>query len=79
MSKRKINLGFFSGSRSEFGLMSEIILEAQKKKLFETKLYLSGSHFKSEYGNTSKEIQKAKLNKFSKIILTRMNTKRTSL
>ena len=74
MSKRKINLGFFSGSRSEFGLMSEIILEAQKKKLFETKLYLSGSHFKSEYGNTSKEIQKAKLNKFSKIILTRMNT-----
>ena len=52
--------------------MSEIILEAQKK-LFETKLYLSGSHFKSEYGNTSKE-QKAKLNKFSKIILTRMNT-----
>lgn len=74
MSKKKISLGFFSGSRSEFGLISEIILEAQKNNFFETKLYLSGSHFKSEFGNTLKEIQSVNLKKLSKIFLKKMNT-----
>ena len=62
MSKKKIKLGFFSGSRSEFGLISDIFLEAQKRNLFDVKLYLSGSHFKSEYGNTLKEIEDDNIN-----------------
>ncbi len=74
MSKKKIKLGFFSGSRSEFGLISDIFLEAQKRNLFDVKLYLSGSHFKSEYGNTLKEIEKLKIKKINKIFLKKMNT-----
>ena len=74
MSKNKISLGFFSGSRSDFGLISEIFLKAQKSNLFNTKLYLSGSHFKSEYGATLKEIQKYSIKKSCKILLQKMNT-----
>ena len=42
-------------------IISEIFLEAQKRNQFDAKLHLSGSHLKSEYGNTLKEIHKLKI------------------
>ena len=50
------------------------IFRSTKRNLFDAKLHLSGSHLKSEYGNTLKEIHKLKIKKINKIFLKKMNT-----
>ena len=59
MSLKKIKICFFSGSRSEFGIISNIVKEAQKRKSFRTNLILSGSHLKANYGRSAKEVSSA--------------------
>ena len=59
---KKINLTFFSNSRSEFGLINQILSEIKKNKKFNYKVILSGTHFSEEYGKSITEIKKAKVN-----------------
>ncbi len=59
---KKINLTFFSNSRSEFGLINQILNELKKYKKFNHKVILSGTHFSKEYGNSIDEIKKSNVN-----------------
>jgi len=56
----KKKIVFFTGSRAEFGLLSNVIKEVQKKKP-NTKLIVSGNHFSKKYGYTFDEIKKNKI------------------
>lgn len=60
--KKKINLSFFSNSRSEFGLINRILNELKKYPQFKYDIYLSGTHFSKKYGNSMKEAEEEKLN-----------------
>ena len=57
----KINLSFFSNSRSEFGLINQIIKELKKYKKFKYTFFLSGTHFSNKYGNSLNEIKSANI------------------
>ncbi len=57
----KINLSFFSNSRSEFGLINQIIKELKKYKKFKYTVFLSGTHFSNKYGNSLNEIKSANI------------------
>ena len=73
MLSKKIKICFFSGSRSEFGIISNIVKEAQKRKKFHTNLILSGSHLKSNYGNSVKEVNSENIRKVIRIKLTKFS------
>ena len=57
----KINLSFFSNSRSEFGLINQIIQKLKKYKKFKYTIFLSGTHFSNKYGNSLNEIKFANI------------------
>ena len=59
---KKTNLTFFSNSRSEFGLINQIIIELKKYKKFNHKVIVSGTHFSKDYGNSITEIKKSNVN-----------------
>lgn len=59
---KKTNLTFFSNSRSEFGLINQIIIELKKNKKFNHKIIVSGTHFSKDYGNSITEIKKSNVN-----------------
>lgn len=63
---KKINFTFFSNSRSEFGLIKQIINEIKKYKRFKYNVLISGTHFVKEYGKSVDEIKKSKID-FQKI------------
>ena len=64
MSKKKIL--FFSSSRSDFGLLSNIILKVQKR-LKNTSLIVSGSHLSKNFGYTIDEILKGNTKNIVKV------------
>ena len=53
-------IAFFSGSRADFGLLSNLIKAVQKKEK-NTYLIASGSHFSKKYGFTFEEIKNDKI------------------
>ena len=57
--KYKINI--LSTSRSDYGILYPLIKKIQKKKNFNTKVVISGSHLYSEFGNTIDEIRSDKI------------------
>jgi len=52
-----MKIGLFTSSRSDFGLIKNLILILKKKKI-NYKLIVAGSHFSKKYGETIKEIKK---------------------
>jgi len=52
-----MKIGLFTSSRSDFGLIKNLILILKKEKI-NYKLIVSGSHFSKKYGETIKEIKK---------------------
>jgi len=52
-----MKIGLFTSSRSDFGLIKNLILILKKEKI-NYKLIVSGSHFSKKYGDTIKEIKK---------------------
>jgi len=72
---------FFTGNRAEFGLQSPVIDEIIKRRNFDYKLIISGSHLDSGFGKTINEINikkykilgKVKINKIQKIEYTPNN------
>lgn len=67
MSKKNINILFYSGSRSEYGILKYLIKPLQEEKTFNTKLLLSGTHFSGKFGNTFSEVATDGV-KFDKIL-----------
>ena len=53
------NVCIFTSTRADFGLLSNLILELQKKKI-QTKLIATGTHFSKKFGSTYNEIKKKK-------------------
>ncbi len=70
---KKTNLTFFSNSRSEFGLINQILSELKKYKKFSYKVVVSGTHFSKDYGNSVTEIKKSNVN-YKKIFRYNTNT-----
>ncbi len=56
-----------TGSRSEFGLLKNLIIKLKKSKDFQTKLIVTGSHLSKKFGYTYKEILKEKIKIFEKV------------
>ena len=63
--KKKISI--FSGSRSEYGILHNLILNLEKNKLFDLHLLISGSHLYKKYGPSYDNISKDKIKNLHKI------------
>ena len=50
-----------SGSRSEFDLLRNLIVEIKKDRFFNSKLLITGSHLSKFFGNTAEYIKKQKI------------------
>jgi len=48
-----------TSSRSDFGLLKNLIIKIKKNKNFHTSVIASGSHFSKSFGNTQNEIKKS--------------------
>ena len=57
----------FSNSRSDYGILSNLIKKLNTLKFFQVKLILTGEHFSKELGFTEKEVKKDKNKIFKKI------------
>ena len=60
MEKNKKKIVFVSVSRSDFGIMKNIIQKSSLMKNFKTCLVITGTHFSKKFGNTIKDISKEK-------------------
>lgn len=67
MIKKKICI--VTGSRSEFGLMANLLREIKKSKKLKFFLLVTGMHLMNEFGNTYKEIEQEGFKIFKKIKL----------
>jgi GDP/UDP-N,N'-diacetylbacillosamine 2-epimerase (hydrolysing) len=66
------NLLIVTGSRSEYGLLRNLIIEVKKSKKINSFLIATGTHLSKKYGSTLNEIKKDKLK-----IDTKLNLKYT--
>ena len=71
--KSKKKICFVTGSRSEYGLLRNIIIPLKKEKTISSKLIVTGSHLLKQYGNTSNEILRDKIKIFKKIKISKKN------
>lgn len=74
---KKKTICFVSGSRSDFGLMYNLINKISKNKNFKLILVVTGMHLEREYGYSYKEILKRGI-RISKKIKTKNNIKKRS-
>ena len=70
--KKRIVL--FSGGRSDFGLLKNIILKFQKSKKFNTDVFVGPSHFSKNFGYTFNEVKISKIKNIKKIRLKNVHT-----
>jgi GDP/UDP-N,N'-diacetylbacillosamine 2-epimerase (hydrolysing) len=71
--KSKKKVCFVTGSRSEYGLLRNILIPLKKEKTISSKLIVTGSHLLKQYGNTSNEILRDKIKIFKKIKISKKN------
>ncbi len=71
--KSKKKICFVTGSRSEYGLLRNIVIPLKEEKTISTKLIVTGSHLLKQYGNTSNEILKDNIKIFKKIKISKNN------
>ena len=64
-----MKVGVFSGSRSEYGLLKELLKLLFKDTFFKTDFIVSGSHLSKKYGFSVKEILEDKISIKKKIVL----------
>ena len=62
-------IGIYTGSRADYSILKNLIIEIQKKKNIQAKLYVGGGHVSKKSGETYKEIinDKIKIDFLSKI------------
>lgn len=63
----KKTMGFFTGARSDYGIMKNLIKDVEKLGVFDTQIYVSGIHLLEKFGNTIKEIENDGFGKYSVI------------
>ena len=63
------NIFIVSSSRSEFGILKNIIINLSKSNKINCKLIITGTHLNKKFGNTVNEINKLKLKNLHKIKL----------
>lgn len=68
MAKNKIKITFVTVSRSDFGIMKNIIKRCSEIKAIETSFVITGTHFSKKFGKTIKDIEKEKFIKKINII-----------
>ena len=51
-----MKVAIITGTRAEFFLLKNLILEIKKDKYFDLKFYVTGSHISKTFGNTIKDI-----------------------
>ena len=68
MVKNKIKITFVTVSRSDFGIMKNIIKNSSEVKTIETSFVITGTHFSKKFGKTIKDIEKEKFIKKINII-----------
>ena len=73
LSKFNRKICFVTGSRSEYGLLKDLIKSLSKEKKIFTKLIVTGSHLLKEYGKTSNEILIDRNKIFRKIKISSKN------
>jgi len=73
LSKSKKKIYFITGSRSEYGLLRNILISLKKEKSVSTRLIVTGSHLLKQYGNTGNEILRDKIKIFKKINIVQKN------
>ena len=76
--RKKKRVCFFTGSRSEYGLIRDLLRKIEKDKIFALYLSVIGSHFSKEHGNTKKEILKDKFKNIS-FLKTKIYNERADL
>ena len=69
MIKKKICV--VTGSRSEFGLMANLLREINKSKKLKLFLLVTGMHLMNEFGNTYKEIKREGFKIYKKVKLSK--------
>ena len=69
---KKIKITCFSFSRSEFGLMKNLLFDLKKDKRFILNLIIGGSHVSQSFGKTIKEIKESKI-RISKALSTKID------
>ena len=52
-----MNIAFFTASRADYGKLKPVILETRRKRI-KYKIFITGTHLVSEYGNTKNQIIK---------------------
>ena len=65
MNKGKICV--VTGSRAEFGLMTNLLREINKSKKLKLFLLVTGMHLMNQFGNTYKEIQREGFKIYKKV------------
>lgn len=65
MTKKKVI--FISGSRADFGILSNLYHKIKNKKLIKSKIIVCGNHFDSKYGNSFNELIDRKIKNLIKI------------
>ena len=68
MKKKKIAI--VSGSRAEFGILKNLIINLKKKKKYKLSFIVTGSHLSKKFGETVNEIYQSKIKIDFKIKLT---------
>ena len=77
--KKKIKICVISGSRADYGIMSNMLYKLQSSKKFDLKLIVTCMHLIPRYGNTYKEILKDNIKIFRKIKLPLKDDKISSI
>ena len=53
---KKIKIGFFTGNRSEYGILSNVIKEINDIESFQLQTFVGGAHLARQHGMTIDEI-----------------------
>ena len=75
----KTKICFISGSRSDYGIASNLLKKIEKSKNFHLSLIVSCMHLSSKYGNTFKEIENDGLKITKKIFIPVNSNKKLNL
>ena len=69
-SKNKVkNICVVTGSRADFGIISNLLKNLDTHKKSRIKLIVTGTHLMKNYGMTEKEINQNKLKIFKKVFI----------
>ena len=60
---------YITGSRAEYGIMRQLLLQIKEKKEVSLDIVITGMHLLEKYGNTYKEVEKDFQNSLKNFLL----------